>query len=125
MVNLPRFCDKAEYADCRNAALSMRAACEIHGTAVLRLPAKYGVRIIQVGDVCLLAIGRVEQLWDEVALVEYPTRAALRATSTSPEWQRLAVYRTVGLAGQLNVAVTQAQRIPAPGIGANLGVSRC
>ena len=51
----------------------------------------------------VLQIGKVEELWDEVAIAMYPDRAALLAMSTSKEWRELSVHRTAGLAGQLNI----------------------
>lgn len=54
-------------------------------------------------DVTFLALGQVEELWDEVAIAKYPNRAALFEMSTSDEWRELAVHRTAGLAGQLNI----------------------
>jgi uncharacterized protein (DUF1330 family) len=56
-----------------------------------------------VGDVTFLSLGQVEDLWDEVAIAKYPSRGALLAMSSSPEWQAAAVHRSAGLAGQLNI----------------------
>jgi hypothetical protein len=55
------------------------------------------------GDVSGLSLGRVECLWDEVALAEYPNRAAFVAMSMSPEWRAIAFHREAGLEGQLNI----------------------
>ena len=55
------------------------------------------------GDVTFLALGQVEDLWDEVAIATYSNRAGLFAMSTSDEWRALSVHRTAGLAGQLNI----------------------
>ena len=62
-----------------------------------------GGRMIYAGDVSFLMLGEVEELWDQVALVEYPNRAALFAMASSPEYQEIAVHREAGLAGQLNI----------------------
>ena len=50
-----------------------------------------------------LALGQVEDLWDEVAIARYPARSDLLAMSTSDAWLEAAVHRTAGLAGQLNI----------------------
>ena len=50
-----------------------------------------------------LALGQVEDLWDEVAIAKYPNRGALLAMSSSEEWRAASMHRTAGLAGQLNV----------------------
>jgi hypothetical protein len=41
-----------------------------------------------------LTIGEVEELWDEIALAEYPNRAALVAMSTSEAYAKIAAHRT-------------------------------
>ena len=64
---------------------------------------EYGGSITFVGDVTFLALGQVEELWDEVAIAQYPSRQALWEMSTSSEWQAIAVHRAAGLAGQLNI----------------------
>lgn len=106
MVNLLKFRPKARYPDGRDAHLSGREAYMRYAVAVTALLPKYGARPMFAGDVTFLALGEVEELWDEVALVEYPDRAALWAMSTSPEWREAAVHREAGLAGQLNIETT-------------------
>ncbi len=64
---------------------------------------QYGGEIVFVGDVTFLALGQVEDLWDEVAIAKYPNRDALLRMSSSEEWRAAAVHRTAGLAGQLNI----------------------
>ena len=103
MVNLLKFKERAEYEDGRETDLSGREAYQIYGRGVSRLLGEYGGRIVFVGDVTFLSLGQVEELWDEVAIASYPSRAELLAMSSSPEWQELAVHRTAGLAGQLNI----------------------
>jgi uncharacterized protein (DUF1330 family) len=55
------------------------------------------------GPVTALMLGEVEELWDMVALAEYPSLAAIRAMVTDPEYQKIARHRDAGLAGQLNI----------------------
>ncbi len=108
MVNLLKFREKAQYPDGRDAHLSGREAYARYGAAVSKLLPKFGGRAIFAGDVTFLALGQVEELWDEIAMAEYPDRAALWAMSTSPEWREIAVHRQAGLAGQLNIETTYA-----------------
>ncbi len=103
MVNLLKFKDQAEYADGRETDLSGRDAYQIYGREVSKLIVEYGGQITFVGDVTFLALGQVDELWDEVAIAMYPDRAALFKMSTSPEWQAIGVHRAAGLAGQLNI----------------------
>ena len=103
MVNLLKFKDKAAYADGRETDLSGRDAYMIYGAAVAELLPKFGGRAIFAADVTFLALGQVEELWDEVAIASYPCRGDLLRMSMSPEWQEIAVHRAAGLAGQLNI----------------------
>lgn len=103
MVNLLRFKDHAEYEDGRTTELTGREAYALYGRAVFEILPEYGAEPVFMGDVTFLSLGQVEDLWDEVAIVKYPNRAALLAMSTSAEWQEAAVHRTAGLAGQLNI----------------------
>jgi uncharacterized protein (DUF1330 family) len=103
MVNLLKFRAKAQYADGRASDLSGRDAYMIYGKAVTQLLPKFGGKGVLAADVTFLSLGQVEELWDEVAIAQYPNRAALWAMSTSKEWQEIAVHREAGLAGQLNI----------------------
>ena len=73
---------------------------------------KFGGRILFAGDVTHLTIGEVDDLWDEVALAEYPNRAAMLAMSTSEEFAPLAAHREAGLDGQLNIETTYSASFP-------------
>ncbi len=103
MVNLLKFRDHATYEDGRPTDLSGRDAYRIYGAAVSELITEYGGEITFVGDVTFLALGQVEELWDEIAIAKYPNRAAILAMSSSPEWQEIGLHRAAGLAGQLNI----------------------
>jgi uncharacterized protein (DUF1330 family) len=106
MVNLLKFKEQAEYEDGRETDLSGEEAYQLYGQAVTELLPQYGGEIVFAGDVTFLALGQVEDLWDEVAIAKYPNRGALLAMSSSEEWRAAAVHRTAGLAGQLNIETT-------------------
>ena len=103
MVNLLKFKERAEYADGRETDLSGYEAYQIYARAVAELLPKFGGRGVFAGDVTFLALGQVEELWDEVAIAMYPKRGDLWRMSSSKEWQEIAVHRAAGLAGQLNI----------------------
>ncbi len=103
MVNLLKFKDKAEYKDGRATTLSGRDAYMIYGRAVAQLLPKFGGRAVFAADTTFLALGQVEELWDEVAIATYPNRKALFDMSTSKEWREISVHREAGLKGQLNI----------------------
>jgi uncharacterized protein (DUF1330 family) len=103
MVNLLKFKERAEYEDGRATSLTGREAYMIYGRAVSELLPKFGGRAIFAADVTYLSLGRVEELWDEVAIAMYPERAAMVRMSMSDEWRAIAVHRSAGLKGQLNI----------------------
>eukprot|EP00919_Chromeraceae_sp_WS-2016_P064518 GHVR01152658.1.p2 GENE.GHVR01152658.1~~GHVR01152658.1.p2 ORF type:complete len:157 (-),score=28.35 GHVR01152658.1:31-501(-) len=103
MVNLLKFKDKAEYEDGRATELSGRDAYMIYGRAVTDLLPKFGGQGLFAGDVTFLALGQVEELWDEIAIAMYPDRASMVRMSMSDEWREISVHRAAGLKGQLNI----------------------
>lgn len=103
MVNLLKFREKAEYEDGRQTDLTGREAYQIYGRAVTKILPMFGGQAIFAADVSFLSLGRVEELWDEVAIAAYPERGAMVRMSFSPEWREAAVHRTAGLKGQLNI----------------------
>lgn len=103
MVNLLKFKEHAEYEDGRETTLTGREAYEIYGRGVSKLITEYGGIVTFAGDVTFLALGQVDDLWDEVAIAQYPSRVELWKMSTSSKWQELAVHRAAGLDGQLNI----------------------
>ena len=103
MVNLLKFKDKAEYADGRETDLSGAQAYAIYGAAVAKCLADVGGKPRYSGPVTGLMLGEIEENWDLIALAEYPSLAAMKTMVMSPEYQAIAVHRTAGLEGQLNI----------------------
>ena len=103
MVNLLKFKPKAEYADGSDSHLSGAEAYARYGEVVRKLVEGLGGRVRYQGRVTGLLLGEVEDLWDVVALAEYPSLAAFRQMATSPEMHAIEHHRKAGLAGQLNI----------------------
>lgn len=110
MVNLLRFKDRAAYPDGRDPDLSGRDAYARYGAGVQACLAAAGGRQIYAGAVTDLLVGEVDELWDMLALVEYPSRAAMLAMLQSPAYRAIEVHRHAGLAGQLNIRTTSLAR---------------
>jgi len=106
-VNLIKFKEKAEYADGRETDLTGREAYAIYADEVLGHLAKVGAEPIFGGEVNRLILGEVEELWDVVAVVRYPSRKAMFEMATSDDYIESEKHRTAGLAGQLNIEVTE------------------
>ena len=103
MVNLLKFKPRAEYADGADTHLTGAQAYARYGEAVGKLVGGLGGQVRYSGEVTGLMLGEVEDLWDMVALAEYPSLAAFQAMATSPAYQAIEHHRTAGLAGQLNI----------------------
>lgn len=103
MVNLLKFKARAEYADGSDAHLTGAEAYGRYGEAVSRLVEGLGGKIRYSGAVTGLLLGEVEEMWDAVALAEYPSLQAFQAMALSPEMQAIEHHRKAGLAGQLNI----------------------
>jgi uncharacterized protein (DUF1330 family) len=101
MLNLLKFRDRAVYRDGRPDAVSGVEAYMRYAGAMRKIVERAGGRFIFSGSVNGLVVGEVEQLWDVVAIVEYPSRAEFQRLVTSPEVQAIGVHREAGLAGQL------------------------
>ena len=103
MVNLLKFKPKAEYADGSEPELSGRDAYARYGEGVTRLVRALGGKMHYSGAVTGLMLGEVGELWDVVALVEYPSLEAFKSMALSPEMHAIEHHRMAGLAGQLNI----------------------
>lgn len=103
MVNLLRFKPTAEYEDGSDGAISGQEAYGRYADGVRRLIEDVGGKIRYAGPVTGLMIGEVEDLWDMVALAEYPSLEAFRNMAMSPAMHDIEHHRKAGLAGQLNI----------------------
>jgi uncharacterized protein (DUF1330 family) len=103
MVNLLKFKPRAEYADGTDSHLTGVEAYMRYGEEVRKLVEGLGGRVRYSGAVTGLMIGEVEELWDAVALAEYPSLAAFRDMAMSPAMHAIEHHRMAGLAGQLNI----------------------
>lgn len=103
MVNLLKFKPKAEYEDGSDSHLTGREAYLRYGVEVTKLVEALGGKMRYSGPVTGLMIGEVEELWDLVALVDYPSLAAFREMAMSPAMAAIEHHRKAGLAGQLNI----------------------
>ena len=103
MVNLLKFRKKASYEDGRETNLSGKEAYKIYADEVLGHLERVGGKSIFFGEVQRLMLGEVEELWDWVAIAEYPSRKAMLEMIMNSEYQKSEEHRSAGLAGQLNI----------------------
>ncbi|MDC3208845.1 DUF1330 domain-containing protein [SAR86 cluster bacterium] len=103
MLNLLKFKDKAEYEDGRTTDLTGREAYQIYALAVAKLVENTGGKVLFGAEVSRLMLGEVEELWDTVAIAQYPSRRKMLEMMMSPEYAEISVHRSAGLKGQLNI----------------------
>jgi len=103
MVNLLTFKNKADYKDGRQTDLTGEEAYRIYAKEVQEHLRKVGGKMIFSGEVSRLVLGEVEELWDWVAIAEYPNKKAMRSMIMDKEYQKSEEHRSAGLAGQLNI----------------------
>ena len=77
MVNLLKFKDKAEYKDGRKTELTGREAYKIYAEFVKKHLQNIGGDLILHTDVTRMAVGQVEELWDAVAIVKWPSKKVM------------------------------------------------
>ena len=107
MLNLLKFKEKAEYEDGRETDLSGAEAYALYGQEVAQLLVKHGGAPMFSAQVERLMLGEVEELWDSAAIAMYPSRQAMLDMMTSEAYQQIAVHRSAGLAGQLNIELVE------------------
>lgn len=105
MLNLLKLKDKAAYDDGSDTNLSGREAYQKYGMVATECIGKVGGRVLFSGAVTGLLLGEIEENWDMVALVEYPSLEAFRSMTSLPEFVEASKHRSAGLAGQLNIKV--------------------
>ena len=109
MLNLLTFKEHAEYEDGRDTSLSGREADGLYAVGVAKLLPKVGGSLEFGAEVERLMLGDVEELWDQIAIAMYPSRAAMLEMIQMPEYGEISVHRTAGLAGQLNIETVSAK----------------
>ena len=107
MLNLLKFKERAEYEDGRDSNLTGQQAYGIYGQAVADLLVKVGGAPVFSASVERLMLGEVEDLWDSAAIAMYPSRQAMLTMISLPEYQEIAVHRSAGLEGQLNIELVK------------------
>ena len=108
MINLLKFRDRAEYPDGTDSHLSGREAFLRYAEGIDKCLQEVGGSIEFSGEVRRLWIGSVEELWDDIAIAMYPSRAALLEMMQLPIMEELGVHRNAGLAGQLSIETVTA-----------------
>ena len=108
MLNLLKYRDRAEYPDGRDTKLTGRQAYAVYTQGVSALLQEFGGSLTLKASIKRLTIGEVEELWDDVAIAMYPSRAAMLQMMQSEKMQDIGQHRAAGLKGQLNIECVDA-----------------
>ena len=106
MVHLLKFKARAAYADGRETELTGAEAYGLYRRKMVERVTAVGGRLVFAGIARHLVLGQVEDLWDEVVVVEFPSTETFVEVIASPELAEWGVHRRAGLAGQLLIATT-------------------
>ena len=102
MLNLLKFKEKAVYADGRPTDLTGAQAYQLYTQAFNEIMGPQGARTIYSGETRGVLIGEGDDLWDAVAIIEYPsTQVMLDMLRNEDYQQRAQQHRAAGLEGQL------------------------
>ena len=107
MLNLLKFKTAAVYGDGRATDLTGQQAYALYGQQMAPYVLSRGGKLLYTGSAAFTMLGELEQLWDSVAIMEYPSKEAFVDIVAQPEVHKFAVHREAGLAGQLLIATSQ------------------
>ncbi len=117
MLNLLRFRDEADYGPAGPAGKTGREAYATYSRSVLPLLFEVGGQPLWMGDARAMVIGPGDESWDEVLLVQYPSRSAFLRMVKSPAYQAIMHHRTAALSDS-RLVETRARGIPRWVLGA-------
>ena len=106
MVHLLKYKAKAEYTDGRETELTGAEAYGLYRQKMVDRVSSAGGRLVFAGVARHLVLGEVEDMWDDVMVVEFPSKETFVEIITSPEMAEWGLHRRAGLAGQLLIATT-------------------
>ena len=101
MLNLLKFKDRAVYEDGRPTEVTGAEAYALYAKAFQEIMGPRGVKILYAGETRGVLIGAGDDLWDEVAIIEYPSTQVMLDMLRDEEYQQAQQHRAAGLEGQL------------------------
>lgn len=105
MLHLLKFRERAFYEDGRATTLTGAEAYQVYLRELTDRVQSVGGRVVLSNPTQYVVLGQVEDLWDAVLVVEYPSKETFVDLVTSPEIQAAGVHRRAGLDGQLLIVL--------------------
>ena len=106
IVGLLKFRDRAAYPDGRETGLTGAEAYGLFRRELIRRATSAGGRLVHSGPLRHLLLGEVEEPWDEVFIVEYPSVETFVDVLSLLVATEYGDHRRAGLAAQLLFATT-------------------
>lgn len=111
MLNLLRFRAQAEYPEgSGHAPCTGREAYRRYGDKAFRHVQAVGGNTVWMGEVQATLIGPTDYPWDDVLLVQYPSRRAFLRMVADPDYLASTVHRSAALADSRLIAMRAAAR---------------
>jgi uncharacterized protein (DUF1330 family) len=111
MLNMLRFRELAHYPEgSAHEPCSGREAYARYGAEAIKHVAAVGGKPVWMGEAQLTIIGPSDEQWDDVLLVEYPSRKAFLTMASNPDYLACAVHRTAALADSRLIAMRARRR---------------
>lgn len=108
MLNLLKFRDQADYPEGEYKACSGREAYERYAAVAGSFVQGVGGKPIFMGDAKFIVIGDDAEDWDEVLIVQYPSKQAFFDMITNAAYQATTVHRTAALERSALIAMKAA-----------------
>ena len=101
MLNLLKFRDRAVYEDGRACNLTGVEAYGLYTQAFHEIMGPKGAHTLYSGEVRGALIGEGDDLWDAVAVIEYPSTEVMLNMLRDEDYQQAQQHRAAALEGQL------------------------
>lgn len=123
MVNLLRYHARADYSlesipeGFQAEPCTGREAYARYGAVAQKCVAEVGGRVLWAGAVAASVIAPADEEWDDVVLVEYPSRTAFLRMVTSDTYRAAVPHRTAALMDSRLIATSGAGALAGPAGG--------
>lgn len=108
MLNLLKFRSQAEYAEGEHEPCTGIEAYRRYGAVAGPFVAAVGGKRLFMGDAKFVVIGDEAENWDEVLIVQYPTKQAFFDMITNAAYQATTVHRSAALERSALIAMKAA-----------------
>jgi uncharacterized protein (DUF1330 family) len=109
MLNLLRYREQAEYAaDAAQSPCSGREAFRRYSKLSIECIEACGGRVLFIGSALATVIGPIDEIWDDIFLVQYPSRSAFLQMIASDAYRAINFHRSAALQNSRLIATRAA-----------------